>query len=68
MKLLEEGPADDYRALTRPIRFGGSPAEPDTEAFWELLNEGAANARGMFGFTLRTLNRKLERGRSRAGD
>jgi hypothetical protein len=64
MNLLEENATNGYRELARPIEIGGSPAEPDASAFWELLDAGAENARGTFGFALRTLNRKLERGRS----
>ena len=61
MGLLEEA-ADDagYRDLTRVVRLGGTPLEPDTSVFWELLDEAASNSRGVFGAGLRELNRRLE--------
>jgi hypothetical protein len=61
MKLLEAVPdAAGYRALVRPIAIRGTPAEPDAEEFWALLEEGAENAGGSFGVALRALNRQLE--------
>ena len=62
MQLLETGAGNaGYRELNQRIAIGGSPAEPDTSAFWSLLDEGAGNARGSFGLALRTLNRQLEK-------
>ena len=61
MKVLEEdADAAGYRSLTRPIAIRGTPAEPDAEEFWALLEEGATNAGGSFGVALRALNRQLE--------
>lgn len=67
MDLLEpaaDGRDDDYRALIRPVVIGGTPSEPDATAFWELLGEGADNARGVFGAGLRALDRRLDPGRA----
>lgn len=61
MDLLQENAdAAGYRALTKPIAIRGTPAEPDAEEFWALLEEGAENAGGSFGVALRALNRSLE--------
>jgi hypothetical protein len=61
MELLEEtADTAGYRALTRPIAIRGTPAAPDAEEFWALLEEGAENAGGSFGVALRALNRQLE--------
>jgi hypothetical protein len=61
MGLLEEETGDaGYRDLTRIIRVGGTPIQPDTSDFWELLEEAANNSRGAFGAGLRALNRRLE--------
>jgi len=63
MKLLEaSADADGYRDLTRVVHVDGTPLEPDVSEFWQLLDEGAGNARGAFGVTLRALNRRLEAG------
>jgi hypothetical protein len=63
MELLEETTdAAGYRALTRPIAIHGTPAAPDAEEFWALLEQGAENAGGSFGVALRALNRQLETG------
>jgi hypothetical protein len=62
MELLEdESGSAGYRAVTQPISISGSPAEPDASSFWNLLGEGADNARGTFGMSLRFLNRRLRR-------
>lgn len=61
MHLLEDSVDDaGYRNLTRVVHVDGTPIEPDTSEFWELLEEGADNARGAFGAGLRALNRSLE--------
>jgi hypothetical protein len=50
------------------IEIGGTPAEPDASAFWALLDEGASNAHGSYGFALRTLNRRLEKSEPAGSD
>ena len=61
MEVLEESAdAAGYRALTRLVAIRGTPAAPDAEEFWALLEEGAENAGGSFGVALRALNRQLE--------
>jgi hypothetical protein len=60
MKLLDAAPAQaGYRNVTKSIVIGGSAVAPDTSSFWELLDEGADNARGSFGVGLRALNARL---------
>lgn len=62
MKLLDQEPDPaGYRRLTHSLTVGGTPAEPDMSSFWELLDEGADNARGSFGIGLRALNRRIAR-------
>ena len=61
MGLLEDEVNEaGYRELTRAVRLGGTPTEPDTSAFWELLEEAANNSGGALGAGLRALNRRLE--------
>jgi uncharacterized protein involved in outer membrane biogenesis len=58
--LVDKPDAAGYRDLTRRVDIGGTAAEPDASAFWDLLDEGAQNARGSFGVGLRALNSRLE--------
>ncbi len=61
MGLLErETSGSDYRDLRRRVEITGTAAEPDASSFWDLLDEGATNARGSFGVGLRALNERLE--------
>jgi hypothetical protein len=67
MGLLKKGSGSaGYRAMTTPIDIGGTLAEPDTSALWELLDEAADNAGGSFGLGLKTVNRKLKKSQSAA--
>ena len=62
MELLEaDANAYGYREIGKRIEIGGTPAEPDASAFWALLDEGASNAQGSYGFAMRMLNRRLEK-------
>ena len=62
MELLEaDANASGYREIDKSIEIGGTPAGPDASAFWALLEEGASNAHGSYGFALRMLNRRLEK-------
>jgi len=65
MGLLE--PDEDvrgYRPLTRPVTVSGTVSEPDTSDFYEMLDEAAENSGGAFGFGLRRVNKKLQKGRT----
>ncbi len=65
MGLLEaEEDAGGYRPLTRPVTVSGTVAEPDTSDFYAMLDEAAENAGGAFGFGLRRVNKKLQKGRA----
>ena len=67
MGLLRKGEdSGGYRALNRPITITGTLSEPDTSDLWLMLDEAAANARGLFGLGLRGINRKLKKSRSTA--
>ena len=65
MGLLEaEEDARGYRPLTRPVTVSGTVSEPDTSDFYTMLDEAAENSGGAFGFGLRRVNKKLQRGRA----
>jgi hypothetical protein len=59
--LRKEEDSGGYRALVRPITIAGTLSEPDTSDLWLMLDEAAANARGLFGLGLRGINRKLKK-------
>jgi hypothetical protein len=52
-----------YRPLTRPVTVGGTVSEPDTTAFYEMLDEASADSKGVAGVAMRKINNKLQRGR-----
>jgi hypothetical protein len=62
--LREDEDSGGYRALSRPITITGTLSEPDTSDLWLMLDEAAANARGLFGMGLRGINRKLKKSQS----
>ena len=64
MGLLE--PDEDalgYRPLTRQVTVSGTVAEPDRSDFHDILDEAAETSGGAFGFGLRRVNSKLQKGR-----
>jgi len=42
------------------VNVRGTPLQPDTSEFWDILEEAGDNARGIFGVGLPALNRRLE--------
>ena len=60
--LLQEGTDEHgYRPLTQPITVGGTVAEPDTSAFYEMLDEAATDSKGVLGVGMRKINKKLQK-------
>jgi hypothetical protein len=60
------GPEEDergYRPLTRPVTVGGTVSEPDTSAFYEMLDEASRDSKGVVGVAMRKINKKLQKGR-----
>ncbi|HSN57203.1 MAG TPA: hypothetical protein VLT32_21220, partial [Candidatus Sulfomarinibacteraceae bacterium] len=60
------GTAEDergYRPLTRPVTVGGTVSEPDTSAFYEMLDEASRDSRGVAGVAMRRINKKLQKAR-----
>ncbi len=58
--------AAGYRPLTRPVTVGGTVSEPDTTAFYEMLDEAAADSKGVVGVAMRKANRKLQKAQAAA--
>ncbi|MEE4273667.1 MAG: hypothetical protein V2I67_18475 [Thermoanaerobaculales bacterium] len=62
--LLGDGEDDEgYRPLTRPVTVGGTVAEPDTSAFYEMLDEASRDSKGVVGVAMRRVNKKLQKSR-----
>jgi len=61
LKDVEDGYG--YRPLTRPVKVGGTVAEPDTSNFYEMLDEAAKDSKGVVGVAMRKANKKLQKGR-----
>jgi hypothetical protein len=62
LALLEEGSDEHgYRPLTRPVTVDGTVAEPDTSDFYEMLDEAARDSKGVIGFGMRRVNKKLQK-------
>ncbi len=62
--LLGEGEDErGCRPLTRPVTVGGTVSEPDTSAFYEMLDEASRDSKGVVGVAMRKVNKKLQRGR-----
>jgi hypothetical protein len=49
-----------YRPLTRPVTVGGTVSEPDTSAFYEMLDEASRDSKGVVGVAMRRVNKKLQ--------
>ena len=65
--LLDGGEdANGYRSLTRPVSVGGTVAEPDTSEFYEMLDDAAANSKGVVGVAMRKANTKLQKAQDTA--
>jgi hypothetical protein len=52
-----------YRPLTRPVTVGGTVSEPDTSAFYEMLDEASRDSKGVVGVAMRRINKKLQNDR-----
>ena len=52
-----------YRPLTRPVTVDGTVSEPDTSAFYEMLDEASRDSKGIVGVAMRRVNKKLQSGR-----
>jgi len=52
-----------YRPLTRPVTVGGTVSEPDTSAFYEMLDEASRDSKGVVGVAMRKVNKKLQKSR-----
>jgi len=62
--LLADGEDErGYRPLTRPVTVGGTVSEPDTSAFYEILDEASRDSKGILGVAMRRINKKLQKGR-----
>jgi hypothetical protein len=59
--LQEDTDEHGYRPLTQPIAVGGTVAEPDTSAFYEMLDEAATDSKGVLGVGMRKINKKLQK-------
>jgi hypothetical protein len=55
--------AAGYRPLTRPVTVGGTMSEPDTTAFYEMLEGAAADSKGVVGVAMRKVNENLQKSR-----
>jgi hypothetical protein len=55
--------AAGYRPLIRPVTVGGTVSEPDTSEFYEMLDEAAADSKGVVGVAMRKVNKKLQTNR-----
>jgi hypothetical protein len=49
-----------YRPLTRQVTVGGTVSEPDTSAFYEMLDEASRDSKGVAGVAMRRINKKLQ--------
>ena len=52
-----------YRPLTRAVTVGGTVSEPDTSAFYEMLDEASRDSKGVVGVAMRRVNKKLQKRR-----
>jgi hypothetical protein len=49
-----------YRPLTRTVTVGGTVSEPNTSAFYEMLDEASRDSKGVVGVAMRRINKKLQ--------
>ena len=45
------------------MTVGGTVSEPDTSAFYEMLDEASRDSKGVVGVAMRKINKKLQKSR-----